>query len=254
MRGRLSPHPFVSFSLSDAPRLPLTGSDHPLHREFARWLTWASVAALAVGMALFLVWALWSRARKEDPVERRVRIVRYADLGVPPSIATPSRPQVKVSQAVVPPSIGVPEPVPAEMAQTPTIATVGEMSEALAPITMNDLGLGGGDSLVIDLEGEGGPRPEEFIQVDEEPIRISMAPPVYPEMARSAEVEGTVMVRALVGKDGRVKEVIILQGQPMLNDAAITSARTAVFRPALQAHRPIEIWVVMPITFQLRSR
>jgi len=251
MRARISPHPFSSFSLSEASRLPLTGSDHPLRREFARWLTWANVLALTVGMTLFLGWVLWSRARKEEPVEHRVRIVRYADLGVPPSISTPSAPQVKVSQAVAPPSIGIPEPVPDEMAQTPTIATVGEMSEALAPITMSDLGLGGGDSLVIDLEGEGGPAPEEFVQVDEEPVRIRMDPPAYPEVARSAEVEGTVMVRALVGKDGRVKEVLILQGQPMLNDAAIASAKTAVFRPALQAHRPVEIWVVMPITFRL---
>jgi protein TonB len=127
------------------------------------------------------------------------------------------------------------------------------MSEALAPITLSDLGLGSGDSLVIDLEGEGGPGPGEFVPVDEEPVRISMKPPVYPEMARSAEVQGTVMVRALVGKDGKVKDVLIVEGQPMLNDAAIASARTAVFRPALQGHRPVEVWVLMPITFRLRN-
>jgi protein TonB len=209
--------------------------------------------ALAAGLGLFLIWILWSRARQVEPVQRRVRIVRYADLGVPPSIATPSAPQVRVSQEVAPPSIGVPEPVPDEMAQTPTIATVGEMSEALAPITMSDLGLGGGDSLVVDLEGEVGPGPGEFVPVDEEPVRISMTPPVYPEVARSAEVEGTVMVRALVGTDGRVKDVIIVEGQPMLNDAAVASARTAIFRPALQGHRPVEVWVLMPITFRLRN-
>jgi TonB family protein len=248
VRARVS---LSSFSLSGAPRLPLTGAAHPLGREFARWLAWANGLALLAGVVLFLAWLLWSRTRAAEPVERRVRIVRYADLGVPPSISTPARPQVKVSQAVAPPSIGVPQPVPDEMAQTPTIATVGEMSEALAPITMDDLGMGGGDSLVIDLEGVGGPAPDEFIQVDEEPVRISMDPPVYPEVARSAEVEGTVLVRALVGKDGRVKDTIILQGQPMLNDAAVASARSAVFRPALQRHRPVEVWVVMPITFRL---
>jgi len=253
MKGGLSSHPLASFPLSDAPRLPLTGSDHPLRREFARWLTWANAAALAGGLSLFLAWVLWSGVRSEAPVERRVKIVRYADLGVPPSIAAPSAPQVKVSQEVAPPSIGVPEPVPEAMAQTPTIATVGEMSEALAPITLSDLGLGSGDSLVIDLEGEGGPGPGEFVPVDEEPVRISMKPPVYPEMARSAEVQGTVMVRALVGKDGKVKDVLIVEGQPMLNDAAIASARTAVFRPALQGHRPVEVWVLMPITFRLRN-
>lgn len=253
MKGKVSLHPLSSFSLADAPRLPLTGADHPLGREFVRWLTWANALALLVGLLIFAAWVLWSGARKQAPVERRVRIVHYADLGVPPSIATPSVPQVKVSQAVAPPAIGVPQPVPDQMAQTPTIATVGEMSEALAPITMNDLGTGGGDSLVIDLEGEGEPGPGEFVQVDEEPVRIKMNPPVYPEVARSAQVEGTVLVRALVGKDGRVKQVLIVQGQPMLNDAAIASAKTAIFRPALQRNRPVEVWVVMPITFKLRG-
>jgi len=252
MKGKAL-HPVAAFSLAEAPRLPLTGADHPLGRERARWLTWANGLALAAGLVLFLGWNLWSGSRQAAPVERRVRIVRYADLGVPPSIATPSVPQVKVSEEVAPPAIGVPQPVPDAMAQTPTIATVGEMSEALKPITMSDLGTGTGDSLVIDLEGEGGPGPNEFVQVDEEPVRITMTPPVYPEVARSAEVEGTVLVRALVGKDGRVKEVRVVQGNPMLNAAAIASAKTAVFRPALQQHRPVEVWVVMPITFKLRG-
>lgn len=253
MKAGLPSHPFSSFPLSEAPRLPLTGSEHPLSREFARWLSWANAAALAAGLVLFFAWVFWNRAHKPAPVERRVHIVRYADLGVPPSIATPSVPQVKVSQEVAPPSIGVPQPVPDAMAQTPTIATVGEMSEALAPITMSDLGMGTGDSLVIDLQGEGEPGPNEFVQVDEEPVRISMTPPVYPEMARAAEVQGTVMVRALVGKDGKVKAVMVVDGKPMLNDAAIASAKSAVFRPALQNHRPVEVWVLMPITFRLRQ-
>jgi len=47
--------------------------------------------------------------------------------------------------------------------------------------------------------------------------------------------------------------VIIVQGQPMLNDAAVASAKTAIFRPALQQNRPVEVWVVMPITFKLRG-
>lgn len=253
MRVKSLLHPVAAFPLAEAPHLPVIGVDHPLGRERVRWLTWANALALAGGILIFGLWALWSGSRKAPPIQRRVHIVRYADLGVPPSIAKPAAPQIKVSQEVAPPSIGVPQPVPESMAQTPTIATVGEMSEALAPITMNDLGSGTGDSLVIDLEGEGGPSPNEFVQVDEEPVRISMDPPVYPEMARSAQVEGTVLVRALVGKDGHVKQVIVVQGQPMLNDAAVASAKTAIFRPALQQNRPVEVWVVMPITFKLRG-
>jgi protein TonB len=241
----------MAFSLVDAPRLPLLGEEHPLRREFGKWLSWANAASLALGLLAFATWFVLSQAREEAPVKRQVRLVRYTDLGVPPSISTPSAPQISVAQAVAPPSIGIPEPVPDEMAQSPTIATVGEMSEALAPITMSDLNLGEGEALVVELDVDQRPSPEEFIQVEEDPVRISMDPPVYPEVAMSAEVEGTVIVRALVGKDGKVKDVIIIEGHPLLNDAAIASAKSAIFRPALQRHRPVEVWVMMPITFKM---
>jgi TonB family protein len=70
-------------------------------------------------------------------------------------------------------------------------------------------------------------------------------------MARSAEVEGTVVVRALVGKDGKVANAIISEGIPMLNDAAITAVKKAVFKPALQQHKPVAVWVQIPLRFSL---
>jgi TonB family protein len=237
--------------LARAVRLPLTGDLHPLTREFKRWLFYGNGAALFLGLLAFGIWYALSKTGSDEPRTRTVKIVRYSDLSVPPSIAQPKVPQISISQAVAPPSIGIPEPVPDELAETPTIATVSEMSEALAPITLEDLGVGSGEGFVVDLDLEGTPSPDDFVAVEEEPIRISIDPPVYPEMAQSAQVEGTVLVRALVGKDGRVKDWIVVEGHPLLREAAIASARTAVFRPALLQHRPVEVWVMMPITFKL---
>jgi protein TonB len=226
----------------------------------AKWLGWANGATLLLAAALFGFY-LWysSREPAQAPVFRQVKIVRYTDLGVPPSIAKPSVPQINVAEAVAkiaapPPSIAIPEPVADEKAQTQTIATVSEMAEALAPITMQDLGAGSGDgdSLVIDVDIDTSPSPDQFIAVDEEPVRISIDPPVYPSVARSAGIEGTVLVRVLVGKDGRVKDVIHIDGPEALRSAADDCARTAVFRPALVDHQPIEVWVMMPVTFKLR--
>ncbi len=245
-----------AFSLTGATQLPLTGENHPLKREFGKWLTWGNVATLLIAVALFAAWYIWSQRQPEPPAPRSIRIVRYTDLGVPPSIAKPTVPQLNIAKAVAeaaaPPSIGVPEPVADELAQSPTIATVAEMAEALVPITMSDLDMGGGDSLVIELDIDTRPSPNEFVAVEEEPIRISIDPPVYPDMAMSAGIEGTVLVRALVGKDGKVKDAIVIEGHELLKGAAIDCAKTAVFRPALLQHRPVEVWVMMPITFKLR--
>ncbi len=244
-----------AFTLTDAPRLPLTGEHHPLQREFKKWLWWANGGALAVGILLFGAWYLWSHARNETPVARQVHIVRYTELGVPPSIAKPAAPQLNIAEAVAPPSIGVPEPVPEVKAQAPTIATQTEMSEAVAPVSMSDLGAGTGDSLVVqgDGAGEGSPSPDEFVAVDVQPERLHIDPPVYPELAREAGVEGTVLVRVLVGKNGKVERVLLVDGPKSLQDAAIKSAKTAIFKPALVQNKPVEVWVMMPVIFQLHG-
>jgi TonB family protein len=249
-----------AFSLDDAPSLPLTGDDHPLRRETAKWLTWANLITIAVAAAIFGGYYLWShRAAPEVRTMRPIKIVRYTDLGVPPSIAQPSVPQINVAREVAkiaapPPAIAIPEPVADEQAQTQTIATVSEMAEALAPMTLDDLdfGEGGGDSLVIDLDLDYSPAPDDFIAVESEPVRISIDAPVYPDVAQTAGIEGTVLVRVLVGKDGKVKDVIYIDGPEALKAAADDCARTAVFKPALMDHRPVEVWVLMPVTFKLR--
>lgn len=249
-----------AFSLDDAPTLPLTGENHPLRQELAKWLSWANLVTILLTAAIFGGWYIWSqRTITEAPTMRPIRIVRYTDLGVPPSIAKPSVPQINVAREVAkiaapPPAIAIPEPVADEQAQAQTIATVTEMAEALAPMTLDDLdfGEGGGDSLFIDLDLDYSPAPDDFIAVESEPVRISIDQPVYPEVAKSAGIEGTVLVRVLVGKDGRVKDVIYIDGPEGLKKAAFDCARTAVFKPALMDHRPVEVWVIMPVTFRLR--
>ncbi len=249
-----------AFALDDAPSLPLTGERHPLRRERARWLRWANLGALVIGLLAFGAWFAASHLKPEAaPVARAVKIVRYTDLGVPPSIARPAAPQINVAEAVAkiaapPPTIAVPEPVPDEKATTQTIASQTEMAEALAPITFEGTGggSGAGDSLVVETDIDLSPAPEDFVAFDEEPQRISIGEPDYPAVARAAGVEGTVEVRVLVSKQGKVKDVIYIAGPEALKKAALDCARTAVFKPALIDHKPVEVWVLMPVTFRLR--
>jgi len=132
------------------------------------------------------------------------------------------------------------------------------MTEELTSQSSGDFGLGGGDSLVVGGEpgdGTGGdehPAPEDFIAVESDPERLRMDPPVYPQVAVDAGVEGTVIVQALVSRDGKVLKVRVLDGPEMLHESAIVCAKTAIFRPALTQNKPVEVWVVMPITFKLR--
>jgi protein TonB len=94
---------------------------------------------------------------------------------------------------------------------------------------------------------------ESFIVVEQEPQLVWMQSPEYPEIARDAGIEGRVLVRALVGEDGSVQKVLLIQGVLGLDEAALEAGMTAVFRPALQQGRPVAVWVVIPIDFSLRA-
>jgi protein TonB len=236
--------------------LPVTGEAHPLRARYGRYFLWAACIAAAMHIAVFGGWLLGRTLKPEQTRAPVVKVVKIADLGVPPSLTQrEAAPQVNIEAAVAPPSIGVPEPVPDFQAPNLTMASQEEMAAALAPTDLSSLEAGGVDSIVIDLgsEGDQSPSPEDFVAVDEMPVLITMPTPLYPDMARRADVEGTVFVRALIGKDGKVKQAFVTEGVTLLNDAAIEAAKKAVFKPALQQHRPVEVWVQIPMRFRLRG-
>lgn len=237
-----------AFSLANASHLPVTGDLHPLKREFTRWLTTANAVSLLTVILLFGSWYVYSKANREEEVPPNMTIVKYTELGVPPSIKEPSAPQVNVAEAITPPSIGVPEPVPDAEATESTIATQSEMSEALAPFTADDLG-GSGDSIVVDLDRS--PGMGDFVAFDELPVLLSINPPSYPELVRQAGIDGTVVVQVMVGKDGKVKQAVAVDGPEPLRPEAVRAAKTALFKPALQGTSPVEVWVQVPIVFAL---
>ena len=256
MTAAKSIHIRFAYSLVGVKELPITGAKHPLQKEAQRWVLISGVVAVLFGLALFLLWQWWSTRTPEIVPMSEIKIVRYQDLGVPPSLARTSSSQVSVAQAMAAaPEILIPEPVPDELAVTTTIMTQDQIAQALAPITASDLGGDlGGKIQIEDLPTGAGHQPKDWTgSVDELPVLVSMNRPVYPEMARLAEVEGSVLLQIQVGKDGRVKDVRYLDGPSMLKNAAITAAKSAIFRPATIDKRPVEVWVEIPIDFRLQN-
>lgn len=231
--------------------LPLVGEDHPLRKKFKKTFIWSFIIAMLLnavvaGGRLLVVNVLM----KKPDSEKVVRFVSIEQV-VPPSIAEQEAPpQVNLAAQVAPPSIGVPEPVPDYQAQELTVATVEEMAD----FQTSDLSAltGGGDSLVVNFD-EGLPNPDDYVAVEEMPVLIQIPQPVYPDLARDMGTEGTVVLRLLVGKDGKVADVRVVSGPEVLQEAAIIAAKQASFKPALQQHRPVAVWVQVPIKFSLQS-
>ncbi len=232
--------------------LPVVGEAHPLRRKYSKALMTATIVALALHLGGFTAWFMARNNQKAPVAAPMVKIVMHEMPAPPPLTQTEATP-VNVSAQMAPPTVGIPEPVPDFQAPNLTIASTEQMAQALAPTDLNALNSGAIDSLEVNpaKDDDQNQNPDDFTKVEEYPELISITPPVFPEMARAAEAEGVVMVQCLVGKDGKVKDTRIISGNVMLNDAAITCAKSAIFKPALSQHQPVEVWVQLPVRFSL---
>jgi len=77
----------------------------------------------------------------------------------------------------------------------------------------------------------------------------------YPDEARAQGLEGSVQVRVAVGEDGKAKDARISKssGNQLLDSAAVKTAKTFTFSPAIKNGRPIQTLVSVPIEFRLKD-
>jgi protein TonB len=75
--------------------------------------------------------------------------------------------------------------------------------------------------------------------------------PQYPAIAREARIQGTVVVSALIGTDGRIASVRALSGPPMLVQAAVDAIRQARYRPWTLNGEPVEVETTINVVFSL---
>lgn len=91
-----------------------------------------------------------------------------------------------------------------------------------------------------------------FVATSAKPRLVQGARADYPEMARLAGLQGLVMVKVLVGIDGRVEQVELLKGvHPLIDRPALAAARRLVFAPGTQRDIPVPCYVAVPFRFNL---
>ena len=95
----------------------------------------------------------------------------------------------------------------------------------------------------------------EFYAFDEPPMLVRYVPPSYPALARQAGIEGTVLLRVVVGTDGKVENASVIQSDvtPAMEKAAIAAARQFLFKPAKQRTVPVRASMAVPIRFKLHG-
>jgi periplasmic protein TonB len=78
--------------------------------------------------------------------------------------------------------------------------------------------------------------------------------PDYPKLARAAHVQGQVLLRAVISKDGRIVNLQTLNGHPLLVTPAIKAVQQWRYRPYLLNGEPVEVETEITVNFMLSAQ
>lgn len=212
-----------------------------------------SIAAHAAVFSAVLVIPVLTSEGVPDPTGSAVRAFFAEPVTPPPPPPPPARaPSTRV------------EPKPPD---TPATAFTSPMEtpDQVVPEAAGELGFDSGPNGV-----EGGvpggvvggivgglpdaPPPPQPVRVGgaiKAPKKIRHVDPVYPRIAAVAHVQGIVVLECLLSPEGRVAEVKVLQGIPLLDEAAVQAVRQWVFTPTLFNGVPVPAIMTVNVRFAM---
>ena len=80
---------------------------------------------------------------------------------------------------------------------------------------------------------------------------VHRTPPQYPSIAKTARVDGTVVLGATITKSGAISNLHVISGPGMLRDAAVSAVRTWRYRPYLLNNEPVDVDTTISVVFSL---
>lgn len=236
-------------------------------KEFIRKYTvrgfLVTLGLLILFLILYFTMAKIQASANDKPLMAPVVVTTLQDLTEETNAENVPPPETIISTG---PQFRAGTPVPVPDAQiTPDMQDIAPMdvqARASAEGGTGEVDLGGFAQVNVDNERvvniqEKEPEPDEFIPVEKEPavdLEKIQKKIVYPELARRAGVEGKVIVRVLVQKNGKIGKMLVeYSDNELLNEAATKAIReTSYIPPAIQNQQPIACWVSIPIQFKLR--
>jgi protein TonB len=182
--------------------------------------------------------------------------VRLAPMPPPPEVAAPaharrtleappnapsvptSAPPAIVDNPIEPPHYGPPGPPDATAGIVPGVGSVLGTNVDAPTALVSPPPRKAGPVRVADL-----PVP---------PRKIVDARPIYPEIARQAKREGTVVMEAVLDPTGRITQLRVIQSVPLLDQAALDAVRQWRYTPTTLGGHPVSVLMTITIRFTLQ--
>jgi protein TonB len=78
--------------------------------------------------------------------------------------------------------------------------------------------------------------------------------PQYPPLARQARVQGMVVLRAMISRQGKIENLQVVSGHPLLVQSAINAVFEWRYRPYYLNNQPVEVETWITVNFTLSAR
>jgi protein TonB len=214
-----------------------------------------SIGIHLFAVLLFLIIPLTANIDLPDPAAHLPDYMRVAPMPPPPPA-----PRLRATPSSAARSVENPNPVP-------TVAPTSIAPETDPPAAVPDLGgipspagtpgglgvLPGGSPIV--MQPPEPPRPNVPVRVADLPVsprKIVDVRPLYPDIARVARVEGTIIMEAVLDTSGRVTQLRVLKSVPLLDQAALDAVRQWRYTPSLYGGRPVSVLMTITVRFMLQ--
>jgi protein TonB len=80
---------------------------------------------------------------------------------------------------------------------------------------------------------------------------IHMVNPQYPAIAKTAHISGTILLHAIIGKDGTVQNLQYISGPPLLMQSAMDAVKQWRYKPTLLNGDPVDVDTTISVVFTL---
>ena len=210
-------------------------------------------------LVLFLVIIVPLLTSEELPEPTSVVKAFFVEPAAPPPPPPPPPPPAPKAPTQMKP---MPTPPPTENKFQAPIET----PEEIKPEQGLDLGVEGGVAGGVEGGVPGGvvggvvgglpeaPPPPQAVRVGgqiKEPKKLKNINPVYPDIAKQARVQGVVILECTISPQGKVTDVKVLRGIPLLDAAAIEAVKQWVYSPTLLNGVPVPVIMTVTVNFRL---
>lgn len=158
------------------------------------------------------------------------------------------------------------KPIPQDV---PKFVAPVEVPDEIKPTSTLDVGVEGGAAGGVEGGVAGGvaggivgglpaepppPPPVQAVRVGgniKEPTKTKNVAPTYPDIAKQARVSGVVILECTISPQGRVSDVKVLRGIPLLDQAAIDAVKQWQYTPTLLNGVPVPVIMTVTVNFKL---